>query len=86
MALAAVTGLSTHIETCEASERVGAGVVEIFWGSPRLKLNGNYEARLMLTKADIANLARIAFDKDPFGEEVAVLSKQESVREGAGQA
>lgn len=41
-----------------------------------LRLNGNYQVTVRLTKDEIADLARVAFEGDSFAAVIDVLSKK----------
>lgn len=67
---------TTYIETRESREDQSREV-EIVRKAPELALNGDYMVRLRLSKADVANLVRIAFSDDAL---VAALSKRKPVK------
>jgi hypothetical protein len=48
--------------------------LEVAAVAEKLSLNGDYVVRVKLTKDEIANLARIAFRNDPFGDVVTAFS------------
>jgi len=50
--------------------------ITIISGARKLSLSGNYVVRVRLTRGDIANLARVAFEGQPFGQVVDALSKR----------
>jgi len=57
-------------------ETTVSGDLRIVARASNLSLNGDFEVTVRLTKDEIANLARIAFGKDPFADVVDALSKR----------
>jgi hypothetical protein len=57
---------------------VADGEVLIEKGVENCRIHGNQVLQMRLTKNDIANLVRIAWGKQPFGDLVDALSKKHS--------
>lgn len=66
-----------YISTAKTSPQgVSSEEIEIATNADNLVLHGDYLVRIRLTKAEVANLAKIAFAKDPFGIVAAALAHQ----------
>jgi hypothetical protein len=58
-------------------ETTVSGDLRIVAKAKNLRLTGDFEVTVRLTKDEVANLARIAFGKDPFADVVDALSREE---------
>lgn len=76
-------GNEAYIERSDTEFNLEPDGLEIVAKAENVSLNGNFSVRVQLTKDEIANLARIAFAKEPFAEVVAALSERRAVAEEA---
>lgn len=74
--ISAARSFEEHTDDCDCYPIRGCGDLAIKVSAENVHLNGNYEVTVSLTKDEIANLARIAFRKERFGDVVAALTER----------
>ena len=72
----AYSGNEAYIERLDTEFNSEPDGLELVVKAAKVSLNGNYLVRVRLTKEEIANLARIAFAKEPFSEVIVALSEK----------